>query len=205
MEQTFLWIGLLTIAAMLGLVVWGFFRRRESGDESWASFAEERGLSYNRPEGLEDPSISGTCRDVPVHIGLDQDGETTLTVFEVYLPEHVPEGLRMSPEHLGAKMMKLVGAQDVQVGHPELDDAFLIKCARTTDEQHVRDWLGREELADALLALQRSFPRTLVDGHQLEVRVPEFVGSEERLGDVLDAMIEVVHAARGREPAGSSW
>jgi len=69
-------------------------------------------------------------------------------------------GLRVYREGFLSRMGKLLGFQDVQLGHPELDRLVMVKAA---DENAVRRLLGTPSAQTALLTLFEGWPTAVVN------------------------------------------
>jgi hypothetical protein len=95
-------------------------------------------------------------------------------------------GLRVYREGFLSRMGKLLGFQDVQLGHPELDRLVMVKA---TDESAVRRLLGTPTAQTALLTLFEGWPKAVVN--DVAVRA---AGGEDR-EDVLALLMALRRVA----------
>jgi len=103
-----------------------------------------------------------------------------------------PGSLRLDPEGLMGSLRKVFGAQDIQVGDPPMDDAFVIQG---DPEAWVREVLDAETRA-LLLGLQREFSRLKVDvnpaGVFVGMRGRDLSPDRERLNGFLEGARRLV-------------
>ena len=89
----------------------------------------------------------GSCRsldDHPRHLTVDPE-ELHVTYTRMRAPYINPEGFRFTiyRKNLFSDLGKLLGMQDIEVGDPEFDEAFIIKG---NDESKVRDLFANPKI-----------------------------------------------------------
>ena len=144
---------------------------------SWQELAKRRKLSwFDTGKG----TISGSVNGVQVSASAEVHGwgksRHIRTTIEVSYPGTVPHDLSLSPEGLFAKLGKMVGGQDIQIGDPELDRAFLIKGAF---EEEVRPFLQEPRARTALLAIYRRYPTMCFDRSGVHIEQRAFLSAEK--------------------------
>lgn len=170
-------LGVVVLGIALSAVHWLWRRRRIAGLVRWA---RENGWTYRasddsvaggfRGEPFDGSDtttagqvVSGTYRDREVvvfkyrytsrsDVGDGDSKSTDYEVIAVRLPGPTPM-LQVAPEHVGHKLLDLVGVHDLQVGDTEFDDAFRI----TTED----DAFARAVLSPELRRLHLDGPRSL--------------------------------------------
>lgn len=180
------------VAAALGPRVYGY-----GGKQSWQSMAKRRGLQfqdfhplngviehelstyYNFFEDFDRVptgacQISGTMSDLRVCARLDihatwGDARYNKTSIEVSYPGEVPHDMVLTTEGLAAKLGKLVGQDELEVGDAELDEAFVIRGAFV---EEVGPFVRDPRTRSSLLAMRRAHPSIRFDrmGVHVEAR-----------------------------------
>lgn len=152
-----IWIPIALISVIIGAVaLWTWYRRRTAA-RTWREVADAHGFDFVEPGFLEDFEMSGTYGRRPVRVFTEDRGDdehtTTYTVYETPLPDGVPSDLVVENEGAHALFPDMFGGEDLQVGDPEIDAAFLIRSDRVTAVRNFFDTSGvREafrELADS--------------------------------------------------------
>ena len=117
-----------------------------SKDEVWRQLSEEIGAEF-----VEGGFWKGS--KVQAHVGpwtvtldtyTDRPARAHVTYTRMRAPYVNPEGFRFTIYRKGffSDLGKLLGMQDIEVGDPEFDEAFIIKG---NDEDRVRDALRRPQ------------------------------------------------------------
>jgi hypothetical protein len=118
-----------------------------SKDEVWRELSQEIGAEF-----IEGGFWKGN--KVQVHVGpwtitldtySESTGETHVTYTRMRAPYVNPEGFRFTVYRKGifSELGKLLGMQDIEVGDPDFDEAFIIKGS---DEFRVRDLFANPKL-----------------------------------------------------------
>jgi hypothetical protein len=127
----------------------------------WQQFAEQLGAQLDPGRGLV-PKPRLTARAGPFMLTLDvlRAGEQVFTRMRAPYVNPTRFRFALSREGFLARIGKLLGMQDIQVGRDDFDQEFLV---RSNDEERVRRLLADPELR-ALLRLQPSFELLVKDG-----------------------------------------
>ncbi len=145
-------LGGALFVGILGFCVYRYQRTRRC----WREFADSHGLEFDsgpvaRGGGIR---MSGDYRGERVEMHTVLRGSRfhrmNSTVFSVVLPPSVPMDLVMYDEKLFSRVGTLFGGEDIEVGRPEFDEAFVIKGGHPHE---IREFLDRDVVADALLDL----------------------------------------------------
>jgi hypothetical protein len=147
-----------------------------SKDEIWRQLAQEIGAEF-----VDGGLWKGTkvqAHVVPWVVTLDtytvSDGHTSHTYTRIRAPYVNPDGFRFTiyRKSMFSELGKFLGMQDIEVGEPEFDEAFIIKG---TDEWKVRELFGDKNL-QALLMAQPSLRLEVKDDEGwFQTRFPEGV------------------------------
>jgi hypothetical protein len=97
--------------------------------ETWQQFASRYKLKFM---GTTYGGISGYFGSAEIRIHTITRGSgknrSTYTQFHATIPVPMPDGLVLYKEGLFSRLGKMLGGHDVQVGDPEIDNAFIIKA-----------------------------------------------------------------------------
>lgn len=172
-------------------------------DEVWRQLAEDLGAEYQ----------AGFWKggSVRVHNGpwtltldtyTESTGHTYVTYTRMRAPFVNPEGFRFTVYRKGVftELGKLLGMQDVEVGDPEFDEAFVVQSG---DEARVRNLLAEPRLRRLLEAqptIQLSVkdsegwfgPRFPADVDELHFQVTGVIKDRERLRALFDLFAELL-------------
>jgi hypothetical protein len=131
-------------------IAWTIWTRKKQR-ANWILVSESLGLEY--VDDYFNPSIVGSLEGFQVHVCVEARGgknsRQQVTVFRVDVAD-LPQDLSIEDEWVGAKVAKLFGSQDVQLGLPKLDSRLLIKAQ---DADAVREWAQGEGVAKGLRKL----------------------------------------------------
>lgn len=129
----------LAIAALAGLAVLALWsarrcrRRRQAVRTAWRSMAAELGGRFRPPSGpwyRRLPSrVEAEVMGVPVRLDsyTVSDGYSAQTFTRAATRGPRGHRFRISRRHALSRLARSVGAQDVAVGDPDYDDAFVVK------------------------------------------------------------------------------
>lgn len=124
---------LLVFGAMIGLFV-HVSKRRKRLMAGWTAYAQQRGLAMTgsyptiRLQGARD-GVAIQISQWTESRGADR-GRHRVIVSEVSAPLVAPSGdLQVYAEGVFAKIGKALGGQDIQLGDPAFDQAFIVRCS----------------------------------------------------------------------------
>jgi hypothetical protein len=106
-----------------------------SKDEVWRQLSQEIGAEFVEGRFFKGSRVQAHVGPWTVTLDIYNDGETQAT--RIRAPYINPEGFRFTIYRKGlfSDLGKLLGMQDIEVGDPEFDEAFIIKG---NDEDRVR-------------------------------------------------------------------
>jgi hypothetical protein len=188
-------------------------------DEAWKRLAEEIDADFI-DGGFWKGSSKVQARFGPWTVTLDtytvHTGHAHFTYTRMRAPYVNPEGLRFTVYRKGffSELGKLLGMQDIEVGDPEFDEAFVVKG---TDEARVRELFAEPEVRALMLAQPQvrlevndgegwfgpAFP---VDVDELHFQVHGVIKEADRLKALFDLFAAVldrlcrIGSAAEREP-----
>jgi type II secretory pathway pseudopilin PulG len=184
------------IAIAIARSVMGFQQRRR---EFFEAAARRLGGTYQqarlaRRDVIEFPLDGVTARVEFRPPGEDDQGGTQLLVPMKKPP---PGTLHILPEGFGQSFLKMFGAQDLSVGDPAFDDAYVVKA---TPESFVFRVFAPDRRSRVIRAVRQlegmSHPTIEVGWAHLRVQVREEVRSEGRLVGLVNTAKEFLEALR---------
>ncbi len=122
-------------------------------DEVWRRLSQEIGGDFLDKGFWKGSKVQ--VHDGPWTVTLDtytvQTGHAHVTYTRMRAPYVNPENFRFTlyRKNLFSGLGKFLGMQDIEVGHPEFDDAFIVKG---TDEFRMRDFLDDARVRELLMA-----------------------------------------------------
>lgn len=167
------------------------------------TLANELGLTFSEHsnEHYSGGWIHGTYQDVAINI---QDEATfhnrgrssyvsVATLYEAILDkEHIIDGLEVLPEGLLAKASKVFGAEDIQVGHEEIDKAFIIRANSELDAQRL---FASPDVRNSFLTLQNMCSKFHLKDGILTIEYPEGIFQKHnKLLNRIDALVVCAQA-----------
>ena len=185
-----------------------------SKDEVWRQLSEETGVEFVEGGFCKGSKVQAHVGPWTLTLDIYDDGESQATRMRA--PYVNPEGFRFTIYRKGlfSDLGKLLGMQDIEVGDPEFDEAFIVKG---TDEFKVRELFADPEVRSLLLAQPEvrlevkdsegwfgpSFP---VDVDELHFQVHGVIKEMDRLKALFDLFAAVldrlcrIGSAAEREP-----
>ncbi len=123
-----------------------------SKDEVWRQLSQEIGAEFVEGRYFKGSRVQAHVGPWTVTLDMgtsDEDGESPATRLRV--PYINPEGFRFTLYRKGffSDLGKLLGMQDIEVGDPEFDEAFIIKG---NDESKVRDLFANPKIRQMIQA-----------------------------------------------------
>ncbi|MCL1693545.1 MAG: DUF3137 domain-containing protein, partial [Actinomycetia bacterium] len=164
-------------AVIAGIVVIFAKRQMDQMNAAWQSAAEALGFSFEAGSLRTGPTISGIIEDHPAGVRsyTKSSGKNSnrYTRYTVEFPA-IGVGLRLFRQAGLGQFLKILGTQDIVIGDPVFDEAFIVK---STDPQGVRAVLtpGRTMALNQLLAVH---PEVVVEDDRIVI---------DRRGGVRDA------------------
>lgn len=175
-----------------------------SKDEVWRQLSQEIGAQF-----VEGGFWKGN--KVQAHVGIwtitldvytESTGETHVTYTRMRVPYVNPEGFRFSIYRKGffSELGKLLGMQDIEIGDPEFDEAFIIKgndesnVVRLFSDTRIRQMIQaqpkiRLDVKDSEGWFGPSFPE---DVDELRFQVVGVIKDVDRLKSVFDLFAAVL-------------
>jgi hypothetical protein len=123
-----------------------------SKDEVWRQLSEEIGAEFIEGGFWKGSKVQAHVGPWTVTLDICNDGESQSTRIRV--PYVNPEGFRFTIYRKGffSNLGKLLGMQDIEVGDPEFDEAFIIKG---NDEGKVCGLFANPKIRQMILAQSR--------------------------------------------------
>jgi hypothetical protein len=123
-----------------------------SKDEVWRQLSQEIGAEFVEGRFFKGSRVQAHVGPWTVTLDMgtsDEDGESPATRLRA--PYINPEGFRFTLYRKGffSDLGKLLGMQDIEVGDPEFDEAFIIKG---NDESKVRDLFANPKIRQMIQA-----------------------------------------------------
>jgi hypothetical protein len=116
------------VGFVIAMIVWGA-KHQKAVRENWANFARRHNLQY---AGTTFGGITGWFGAAQIRINTITRGSgknrSTYTQFHATIGAPMPAGLVLYKEGFFSKLGKVFGGDDVQVGDPNIDNAFIIKA-----------------------------------------------------------------------------
>ena len=184
-------LGIFFVFAVLGFAA---YRRRQAYN-AWREFALSNDLSFGASNWFGGFTLNGEFQGESIRVRTVTRGgrknRKTYTVYSVSLPSSVPMGLVMYDESLFSKLGKFFGGQDIQVGRPQLDDAFIIKG---NDPGRIRNFLDNDMVAAALLNLYAVESDLHLDVGTLTIEHRGYANSVHELQSHLEPLVDTAYA-----------
>ena len=162
MDEWVLYGGVFVL--FIAVSAWNIANARKRTQE-WVDFAQAKGLM-----------VQGRWPDISMHGALDgttfslrqwrtRSGKHTHHHMHVTVPITADLGdLSVTQEGLVATLGKVLGGQDIQVGDPEFDGAFMIRCSQDQLAERVLTPSVRGALAAVIGVLETSGEVGLYEG-----------------------------------------
>jgi hypothetical protein len=185
------------VAATIGVALWES-QKRAAREDVWRRYARSRGGSFDEPHGAWLSRTGGAAMEiesggvpvlVDIHIVGGGKSHMVYTRARASVVLADAPAFHVYAEDLLATLNKALGAEDVELGDPEFDGKFVVKCAapqavRGVWAKAVRDTM-RASLSDA---------EASSDGRTVNVQVVGSVLDTAKL----DALIAVAAGLAGQ-------
>ncbi len=175
-------------------------RRLEEMNTAWQSAAETLGFSFEAGSMRGGPTITGSvdAHAANVHTYMKKSGKssTRYTRYTVGFPA-IGVGLQLSRQAGIGQFLKILGAQDIVIGDPTFDEAFIVKA---DDPQTARAALtpGRTMALNQLLAVH---PDVVVRDDRIVI---DRRGSVHDAGVIISTLRRIASVANALSDAGAS-
>jgi hypothetical protein len=189
MEPLFvlLFIGVVVVVGVVAM------KNKQAQLAAWRHFAHEHRLKILNASAMSNPRMVGRYRDTDVTLQIEVHGSgkhrKTYTRATARFRSAMPRGLNITAEGFTDRLAKLVGGQDIQIGHAELDAKLRI---RGEDELAVRQLMQRWRARDAIAAFLARDGKATVTQHQCSVLRHGFVSQPVELRGMLESVTRTV-------------
>ncbi len=155
----------LASVGVVALAVWFVVTYSRETNARWADAAQRLGLEFTPSGPFSRPTITGQSAGHTIRIDTvthsSGKSQHTDTRFRVEYPSQGFD-FALSREHALRRLSKMFGAQDIEIGDPSFDEAFIVK---TSDPEKLAALLT-PAVRDSLIRLLAVYPQVQVrDGH----------------------------------------
>lgn len=161
------WILLIGIGVVVaGVSVFAAKRQLDVMNEAWRTAADRLGFQFSPGSWTGGPTMTGTVDGSPaeIHSYTKSSGKnsTRYTRYTLGFPS-IGVGLKLSRQSGVGLLLKVLGTQDIEIGDPAFDEAFIVQSA---DPQAARAVLtpGTTMMLNRLIAVH---PEVVVTDDQL--------------------------------------
>ncbi len=145
------------VAVVAGGVAVVLLTRPRTVHSSWATAAEELGLRPAPGSAFHAPRLEGMIDGLPVRLDVfrrdHHTGSIAFTRYRVWYPP-LKLGLHLTRESSVTRVLNRLGAPDIDTGHADFDDAFIVKANSTEAARTFLTPLRRNSLL-RLMSLHR--------------------------------------------------
>ncbi len=177
-------VGIVLLAVgVVVAVAWIVIAYSRATTARWTEAADRLGLQYQPGKVFSRAALIGTLAGHPVRIDTVNRGSGNQQhIYTRFRVEYPPKGidLSLSREHALRKLTKLFGAQDVEIGDPTFDEAFVVK---TSDPARMAALLT-PAVRDSLLRLLATYPQVHVGDDHLSLERSGFIRNADVLVSV---------------------
>jgi hypothetical protein len=189
---------------VLGLVVvvvagWIGIAYNRATAAGWRGAADQLGLVYSPGKGFSGRSITGTMATHPVRVdAVNRGGGNSQHVVTRFRVSYPPLGfdLSLGREHALRRLTKLFGAQDVEVGDPAFDEAFIVK---TSDPARAAALLT-PAVRDSLLRLLAAYPQVQVGDNRISLERTGLIRRSDALVSITRRLLAAARALTDTDP-----
>lgn len=175
------------IVLLIVLIAYFAWRSHQRTVQMWRDVAAELGLSIQVGGGLSRPVVTGNIGGLPVHIDTyvqrSGNSSTTYTRYRVAYP-HLGFDLQLKRQGTFAAIVKMFGAQDVEVGDRLFDEAFVVK---TNDPRRLRE-LMTPSVRTGLLRLLASYGGVVIADDNISFSRSGFESNRDRLKSTIERL-----------------
>jgi hypothetical protein len=171
----------------------------DATNAEWARAARTLGLSFTPWSMTSRPDLSGAVDGLGVRVTIEQRGSgkstKSYTVFRVAYPDAGID-IGIGPETAFHRMGKWFGVQDIEIGDPVFDEAFVV----AGDPSSVAGWLT-ESRRLAVLRLAQGFPSVKIDRSTVSWDRRDAIADGDELVRTLRRLVSATHLVAGSAPA----
>jgi hypothetical protein len=183
--------------ALIGVVAVVNIRNKQGYLRAWQAFAQEQHLRLLDAGTWSNPRMEGRYRDLAVTLQIEVRGsgkhKKTYTRAIARFPMTMPRGLNITSEGFSDRLAKLVGGQDIEIGHAALDRQLRI---RGEDVPAVLDLMENWRARNAIAAFVARDPSATVTQHQCTIVRHGFVHVPSELRGMLEGVCRAVTEIR---------
>lgn len=188
----------LFLAFFVGIIALGIYQQKKAR-ERWQQFAQTYGLSMVQGGWGSQGHMSGWFDGIYVHIGTVTRGSGknrhTYTQFQAMLAGGImPAGLQVYQETIFSKVGVFFGGQDIEVGDPQLDAAFIFKG---NDPNAVFRLVTIPAVRAALFNLLSRQPNFVLDSNRVLIEKNGMVSDLPTMYATIVACVQMVQVLHG--------
>jgi hypothetical protein len=173
-------------------------RQMDTTNAEWGRVAHALGLQFSPWSMSSRPDLSGAVDGLGARVTVEQRGsgnsKKSYTVFRVAYPDAGID-IRIGPETALHRMGKWFGVQDVEIGDPAFDEAFVV----AGDPSAVAGWLT-ESRRLAILRLAQGFPGMTIDRFTVSWERRDAITDGDELLRTLRRLVSATHLLAGCAP-----
>ena len=173
-------------------------RQMDATNAEWARTARTLGLSFTPWSMTSRPDLSGAVDGLGVRVTIEQRGsgksKKSYTVFRVAYPDAGID-IGIGPETAFHRMGKWFGVQDIEIGDPVFDEAFVV----AGDPSSLAGWLT-ESRRLAILRLAQGFPAVRIDRSTVSWDRRDAITDGDELVRTLRRLVSATHLVAGSAP-----
>lgn len=191
---------ILFFVIMLGIVgVVSVFsiKNKQARLRAWQAFSQQHSLKLLNAGTWSNPRLVGRYHDLDVTLQIEVHGsgkhKKTYTRATARFPMAMPRGLNITSEGFTDRLAKLVGGQDIEIGHAALDRQLRI---RGEDVPAVLGLMDSWRARNAIAAFLARDSRATVTQHQCSLLRHGFVHAPVELRGMLEGVCRTVSEIR---------
>jgi len=188
------------VAVVAGGVAVVLLTRPRTVHSSWATAAEELGLRPAPGSAFHAPRLEGMIDGLPVRLDVfrrdHHTGSIAFTRYRVWYPP-LKLGLHLTRESSVTRVLNRLGAPDIDTGHADFDDAFIVKANSTEAARTFLTPLRRNSLL-RLMSLHRD---VVVEDNGITLTVVGVERDPERLVTFMRRTAATARQLAGRDTA----
>jgi hypothetical protein len=163
--------------------------------DAWTSVSKQLNLNLNLPSSKwmlfmgHYPSLSGRYKDLhfDAHMYHQGSGKSKViyTSYKFTLQKNQSGSFRLYKEGFFSKIGKLIGVQDVQLGHEDFDSGYMIKSDNELFVKQLLNLRIRQLILRKMPAMKGEF---VINGNFLEYREPLMINNEKKRKEWLNSI-----------------